>query len=212
VNRGAVMIAYGRPAVDQARLAIETLHRLHPTLPALLVGDSGAAALGREMGVEHFLSDRRDRGGRWQKVRLDQFSTFDQTLYLDADTRVLRHLDAGFGVLDDGWDLAIAPSSCQGQMMLWHVGDEEKRETIECWPCRPLQLQGGVFFFRRSKAVSRFFRRWREEWHRWEDQDQGALLRAYRAAGVKVWLLGRPWNGGSVVNHLFGMAQERRGA
>jgi hypothetical protein len=93
--------------------------------------------------------------------------------------------------------------------MLWHVGKADKALTLGCWPCWPLQLQGGVMFFRRSKAVERFFKAWREEWLVYEDQDQGALLRALARARLKVWLLGRPWNGGAVVGHLFGRAKRR---
>lgn len=93
--------------------------------------------------------------------------------------------------------------------MLWHVGAAEKDETLRSWPCAPLQLQGGVMFFRRSAAVERFFDRWREEWLKHGDQDQAALLRALTRTRLRIWLLGRPWNGGAVVGHLFGRAQRR---
>lgn len=202
-----MFVAYGRPAVDQARLAIESLHALDATFPALVIGEAEAEVLAERPFVSHFYHMERDRGGRWQKLNALEASPFDLTVYLDADTRVRAPLDAGFAALENGWDLAIAPSSCQGDRMLWHVGQAEKMATLASWPCRPLQLQGGVMFFRRSKAVETFFERWREEWMRYEGQDQAALLRALIRTRLKIWLLGWPWSNGAVVGHLFGRAK-----
>jgi len=70
-----------------------------------------------------------------------------------------------------------------------------------------VQLQGGVLFWRRNEATTRLFERWRAEWARYRQQDQGALLRALYTEPVRVWLLGRPWNGGNLIEHLCGRAK-----
>jgi len=75
---------------------------------------------------------------------------------------------------------------------------------------RILSLQGGVFFFRKSPQAHAFFESWRQEWGRFGDQDQGAMLRAMALSPLRVWLLGRPWNGGAVIGHLFGRAARRK--
>ena len=206
-NRGAIYIAYGRPAVDQTRLSIASLRYAGADVPVVVIGGSEAKNLGRLGRVTVVLDEERDQGGRWQKVSLPELSPFEFTAYLDADTRMREDLDAGFAILEDGWDLVMAPSTCQCDRMLWHVGEDERAATLFAWPCTPLQLQGGVIFFRRSPAVRSFFNVWREEWSIYREQDQGALLRAILKDQPKIWLLGRPWNGGAVIGHLFGRAK-----
>lgn len=204
--RGAVYIAYGEPARREATMSIRTLQQFNRGLSVAVISDHPLAV----DGIVHVIDPQRDGGGRWQKVRLDGLSPFHHTLYLDADTRVRGDMSAGFRMLDDGWDLIITPSERQGATLLWHVGPEDKRITLEAWPCEPLQVQGGVFFFRQCELVSRLFEAWRWEWLKFKDQDQGALLRALARCPVRAWLLGRPWNGGSLVDHRFGRAKRRR--
>jgi hypothetical protein len=141
---------------------------------------------------------------RRAKVRLDELSPFELTLYLDADTRAQGDLAAGFEMLEDGWDLVICASEHQGEECMWHVGEGERRATLEELGYEPMQLQAGMFFFRKSEGMRRLFEAWREEWGRWMDQDQAALLRALARAPMRTWILGRPWNGGAVVQHLYG--------
>jgi len=207
MNYGVVYIVYGEPAHVQARLSIQSLHHHSPIMPVTVIGDRWAESLCEQPFCLHQEEPERDVGGRWAKVNLDRLSPYDLTLYLDADTRLRESLEVGFHILDDGWDMAIAPSVCQGQRMLWHVGADDKAATLDAWPCEPLQLQGGVIFFRRTERVLAFFEVWREEWKRFENQDQGAVLRALAKCPMKVWMLGRPWNGGAMVGHLFGRAK-----
>jgi len=205
--RGAVYVVYGEPALDQARLSIQSLHQHRADMPVTVIGDQWGESLCEQPFCVYVYHSERDQGGRWAKVNLDSLSPYELTLYLDADTRVREDLSSGFELLADGWDVAIVPSECQGQRMLWHVGMEDKATTLDAWPCEPLQLQGGVFYFRKSAATATLFQIWREQWLMYEDQDQGALLRALAFSPVRVWLLGRPWNGGALVSHLFGRAK-----
>jgi len=68
--------------------------------------------------------------GRWAKVNLDAISPWDQTLFLDADTRVYDKLDIGFKLLDLGWDLVIVPSIPQGGDLLGHCSEAERQASI----------------------------------------------------------------------------------
>jgi lipopolysaccharide biosynthesis glycosyltransferase len=148
------------------------------------------------------------RPGRWAKVNLDKWSPFDQALYLDADTRIHGDLSAGFDALENGFDIAIVPSKWQGRP-LHHLMEDERAVTLaELGDSRPLMYNSGVIYWRRSERTARLFDVWAEEWRRWEQHDQGALMRALERSPVRVWVLGSAFNGGGVVEHLFGRAKQ----
>ena len=203
-RKGVVYVVYGEPARREARASIEMLRRRH-NWPIAVISDQPAI-----QGTRHIQFAERDVGARWAKLHLDVLSPFDQTLYLDADTRPYQNLSAGFDILADGWDVAMTASSQQGGSFLWHCGEDDREATLAAWGWRPLALQAGAMFLDRNERTQRLFGAWREEWQRFEGQDQGALLRALRRAPARVWLLGRPWNGGAVVGHRFGVARRER--
>ena len=190
-KQGVAYVAFGAQAEQEQEQAVASLQRVH-SWPVEVVRN---APLG--------LTDMQ--ASRWAKTHLLDLVPFEQILYLDADTRVQGDLSAGFQVLDDGWDIALAFSENQGQDWLWHVGDEERNATRAAWGgMEPLQLQAGMMFVARNERTYELFAEWQRQWAQWKDQDQGALLRALRIKPVRVWLFGRPWNGGALVRHLFG--------
>ena len=199
--RGVVYIAYGWRAVKEAGYSIKTL-RQHNDLPVTVIGE-------RVDGTEHIAFDDRASMGRWGKCNLDKITPYQRTLYLDADTRVHGVLQAGFGILDGDWDVAMSPSKVQGDDILWHVGDEEREATYRELGRNLLQLQGGMMFWRRNERTTALFQAWREEWERWKGQDQAALLRALHRTPLRLWLLSNEWNGGSLIEHRYGAARRR---
>lgn len=198
---GAVYVAYGENAQREAMMSIHTLRAQHPALPVAVIGDP---VRGADL---HIPFEQIDSGGRWAKVNLDRLTPFDFTLYLDADTRIRADLSAGFDLLRDGWDLCITPSLMQENGAFWHVDAPERETTLDELGYTPVQWQGGVFYFRRCDAFAALCDRWREEWQRWRGQDQAALARALAHTPLKLWALGRPYNGGELVSHLFGKAR-----
>jgi len=188
------MIALGERARDAARRATDALVRACPGLPVHVATETPDGRLPDAIGA------------RALKTALLDWTPFARTVYLDADTTVHGNLAAGFAVLRDGWDLALCPSANQGADLLWHVGEADRAATLAAVGTRePLQLQAGVFFVARNDRTRALFAAWRAEWARFRDQDQGALLRALARVPVKLWLLGRPFNGGPVVSHHFGV-------
>lgn len=203
--RGVMYIAYGANAIREARYSHQSLNLKNAGLPACVLSD-------RKLDFAMpYISPRRDPGARSQKVNLDWMSPYDVTCYLDADTRVHGDLSEGFAVCEDGWDMAIVPSAKQGVEFLWHISPEEREHTMTAIGLgqAAVQLGGGVFFFRKSPAITALFLAWREEWNVYRDQDQAALLRALFRSPVRVWMLGEEWNrnGGLIVNHYFGRAR-----
>jgi hypothetical protein len=57
-----------------------------------------------------------------------------------------------------------------------------------------IQLNGGVFAFRRNERTREFFDAWHAEWQRWGKRDQAALLRALFDHPLKLYVLGNEWN------------------
>lgn len=195
---GVLYVAYGQPAIDEARRSIESLKRYHPAWPVAIVAQKPVQ--GAKLVKE---PDSDGAPGRWAKVRLDKLSPFDDTLFLDADTRVYGKLDMGFEILQAGWEMVMVASGPQASEALGHLCDKERYETLT-ETIDPLQLNTGVIWFRKTERVKRLFEEWRRQWLRYKDKDQGAFLRALEARPVKLFLLGRPFNGGAVVGHRFG--------
>ena len=194
---GILYVAYGEAARQEIHYSLTAL-RQHSDLPVAVIAEEPIE------GTQWVEWHEPGKGARWAKLNCHRLSPFDQTLYLDADTRVRADIGVGFDILDAGWDMVIVPSSNQGRETLWHIGAEEKGQTIEQVGFNPIQLQGGVYWYRKNERVWGFFDTWGEEWQRWGDKDQAACLRAYYRSPVKLWLLGFPWNGGACIQHLFG--------
>ena len=198
-ENGVIVVAYGGKAKAEAEAMIESLHQFHDW-PVMAISDGAISGADMIWRFEH-----EGWGARWAKLNQDQLAPWDRWLYLDADTRVLGDLSAGFDVLDDGWDIAITMSQHQQSNWLWQASEEERAATWE----RPgiiLSLQGGVFFVQRNDCTTRFFDTWRQEWQRFAHIDQAALVRSVLLCPIRLWLLGRAYNGGELVDHRFGRA------
>jgi hypothetical protein len=205
MNEGVCIVAYGANAINQARNAVAAL-RAFTSLPVTLIGEThikGAHTL-------HYPDN--DPGARLAKLHLDKLTPYKHTLYMDADTVVLSgDIASALLPLRDGWDMTIAPSTMQGAKCFTHLGDTRESKTTfnELRNPDPLQLQGGVMAFKRGAVMTELFALWREEWQRWQDKDQAALLRALDRMEHKphIWLLSNEFNGGDVVQHNFGKAR-----
>lgn len=194
---GVVYIAYGAKARAEAAQSLATLRRWCD-LPVTLAGDGNVGDL------EPVAFEERGAPGRWAKVNLDRLTPYDYTLFLDADTRIHGRLDVGFTLLARGYALVCVPSKPQHNEVLRHLQPDERARTLAELPLDPLQLNTGVLWF--SQDAAPLFEAWRSEWLRYQDKDQGALLRALYRRPVPVALLGAPFNdrGGAVVDHHFG--------
>jgi len=196
---GVVYVAYGDNARDEATASIASLKKYND-LPVCTVGE-------KPIGDAQLIKfDEPGAGARWAKLNIDRIVDWDKVIYLDADTRINTDLNPLVKMLNT-FDLVLTYSVNQGRDLMSHVGNEERGETlIELGNPYPLQLQAGVMAFNRLRCLNLFVA-WREEWQRWHGQDQAALLRALHREPVRIGLLGRCWNGGELIEHLFGRAK-----
>ena len=213
IDKGAIYVAYGEAAVAQFRIARQHLGRVHPYWAVAYLSDKRLKCK-RGIPPSMWLAHKDTGGGvRDIKLQMDLLSPFEYTVYFDADTRVRYPILAGWDMLRDGWDMLVAPTRGQYKMLLGHIDSlgnapGEAQTTIDEVGGRPfLALQGGAMWFHKSERVHRFFEVWREEWQRWQGQDQAALMRALHRYPIKLWLLSRDWNGGSLMGHYHAHAR-----
>lgn len=203
---GICYVAFGDNSRAEAAMSVRALRKAGVGLPVSVVADAPLVEAGT--ATQHLPFDDPRSGARWAKLNLDTLSPYEQTLYLDADTRPRSNLSTLFAPLDAGFELVIATSTQQADRALWHVPSPERESTFDALGFTPVQLQAGVFAFRRSEAVSALFAAWREEWQSSAapSQDQAALLRALYRCPVKVWLMSAAMSD-ALVLHLFGKAK-----
>lgn len=203
-SRAVVYVCYGEPARREAALSIASLRWRHDW-SVMVIGEPVEGAANVEL-------PRVDAGGRWSKLCALDVAPSDMVLFVDADTRIRSDLSAGFDILEAGWDMAICPSTMQGDDLLWHVDATERAATLDELGYEPLQLQGGLWFVKRNRRTERLFSAWKCEWMRWKGEDQAAFLRALAVAPVKLFLLGYPFNsaGGSIVEHRHGFIRRQQ--
>ena len=200
----AAYVAYGSKAITEAEASIKSLRRHNKDLPISIINDVGTNLPGTSSIV--FADD--SRGARWAKLNIDKLIDADNIIYIDADTRVKQSLQPAIDMLND-YDLIVAASVNQNGRAMSHIGQDEREITLqEIANPFPLQLQAGVMLFNRRRCAD-LFEAWREEWTRWREQDQAALLRALYRHPVKTWLLGYDWNSadGKIIDHQFGRAR-----
>ena len=205
MSRGICYIAYGQPALREAWRSMKTVMEVSE-LPIALICEQPT----KLPKIEHVPFEDLSFGARRVKVMLDLLSPFDQTLYLDADTRVQSAaISIGFEILDKGWDIAIAPSGNQGVNVFAHIDQEEREHTSEVLKTYlPLQFQAGVMWFAKTDRSAALFRNWRKEWLKYKRHDQAAFVRALDNTACRIWLLGLAWNSrrGAIIDHRFGRA------
>jgi len=194
-TRGIYCVAFGEPAREACRRMMESAKRHMPDIPICLCA---AAPIGREDLLVQ--QPDSDVGGRRAKLMVYELAPaeWQSVLYLDADTEVTAPIYRYFEWVEDGWDLVI----CQDiqSMETLHIFERKacKAEVAETLRVvgtpHTLQYNGGAWSFRRGERTAAFFLRWRQEWERWAQRDQGALLRALHSMPLRVWVLGNEWN------------------
>jgi hypothetical protein len=203
---GVMVVAYGKRARSAALDCADSLAEAEPERPLIVVSDEIFPI--RHPAHACIVHERHDPGARWVKLSLDLLTPFTETVYLDADTTVHGSLAPLIDPLLDGWEMAMTISVNQGREALANLDDAERRDVLDPFPGDPpVVYQCGVFSWRSCPATSRLFGAWRTAWKRWGRHDQGAFLQALDDAPVSLWLLGRPFNGGAVVQHHFGRAR-----
>ncbi len=194
-KRGIYIVAFGEPSRACAVRLMKSIRKHMPDIPIALCA-------AKPLGIEDVFIKQPDSdvGGRRAKLRAYELSPaeWESVLYLDADTEVIAPVYEFFEWVEDGWEFVICKDphlmdtmhAFQRRNNTAELAETEKSLTT----LHMLQINGGVWAFRRNERVAAFFRRWQAEWEKHAQRDQGALVRAMYADPLKVWWLGNEWN------------------
>ncbi|MCB0196369.1 MAG: glycosyltransferase [Anaerolineae bacterium] len=191
---GVYYVAFGGPSREMAHQAVSSFKEWMPDIPAALVSSE-------PLGPEDLWIEQPDQdiGGRIAKINIDNLAPkhWQYVLYLDADTEIVANISVLFQFLADGWELVICKNPGKYHIMSQMTRPDNHDETMRTFEVcgeNVLQLNGGVFAYRRNERTKRFFELWLSEWNRYGKRDQAALHRALWQQPLKVYVLGNEWN------------------
>lgn len=202
---GVYYVAYGEPALRCVERAVASMKHYMPQVSIALVSDATTieklpARLRSLMRTETYICNAdEDVGGRSVKTKIYDLTPaeWDYVLYADADTEVVGDITFLWRALDS-FELVFTYNPPRYVLLGDGVRPDNKpemEETIELIGTSDvLQLNGGVFAFRRCEPIRRLMARWHEEWLKWGKRDQAALTRALYTNPVRLLVLGNEWN------------------
>ena len=136
---------------------------------------------------------------RHYKTQMNQYA-WDTTLFLDADAIPVAPINHVWRELRSA-DLCMCVDRYPTVQMLAeeNVSDRERRSreyrfTLTLGLGPDTHFNSGVLLFRHTPATERLFATWREEWSRFQQEDQLALVRALALTGCEVHALAPRWN------------------
>lgn len=199
---GVVYLAFGPPYLVLAYNSIASLKAVSPEIPVCVVVDKKTSALIRTppdgwSSEDAFLVvDESIEQNRYVKTSLNQYSPFDKTLFLDADTVVTDDISEVFSYLES-FDLCIrlygsGPKRGVTRSALPLLDGRYQVSDLPHW-------NSGVIAFKKCEEVDVFFSSWNAAYdiHRREMQvwtDQGALVEAIFRTKARVLSLDSRWN------------------
>lgn len=150
-KKGVIYTATGKGYVQMAIQSAKSLKVFHPNLAVHLFTDQENIATTFIDSVELIEApDRRSKIGCMAR------SPFHQTLFLDADTKVLAPIDGLFCLLKK-YDLAMAHASIRNQFATNQVTKIKVPEAF-------CQLNSGVVLYKKSPDIINFFLNWEKEY------------------------------------------------
>ena len=212
-NYGVVYLAFGPAYREMTILSISWLRRFGYSGPIRVVTDIQdwpVDCLGCEIAKVPSVDEGTPT--RHYKTRIDRYG-YDTTLFLDADTLPVSSIsgiwwESHFAdicmTLDrhpNIQDLVATSAKVDGTWKGWAAqASSPKPRQREYRYMRKLRLMlhpfynSGVMLFRRNAATDRLFEAWHEEWNRFRDEDQLALVRAIDKTRFRVHMLDPSWN------------------
>lgn len=194
MTRGIYCVAFGEPARQCAGQMMAGAKQHMPDVPIACCG------VDKKIGPEDVFISQPDHdvGGRRAKLKAYELApqNWQTVLYLDVDIEIIAPVCRLFEWLEDGWEFIICRDVGETLHSFQRKNNlpELRRLEATIGTLHATQFNGGVWAFRRGKAVKGFFERWRREWEIYAQRDQGALLRALYADPIKILVLGHEWN------------------
>lgn len=187
---GICYVAFGEKAIQSCEVSLKSARKIHPGIKIAVI--STQKINGADIQI---IKPEKDVGAREYKTQVYQYTPFEYTLYLDADTVVVGTLQAGFSALRAGWDVAAAMDYRQTVGRIDHLPQNDVDAVIKMTGTGEYpHLNTGMLFFRKSPEVEDLYNLWHKEWERFHYRDQGAFVRAVHQSEAKIWVLAWQWN------------------
>jgi len=201
MRRGVIYIATSNTAyLEAAVISAIALRQQEPTLPITLISDHPLLKHLPlpDYGITPKLLDAAEVGrhafsSRSIKTRLNAYSPYQETLFLDADILPLQPVSELWHYLNTS-DLAMVVDRLPMVSLCDHIAQEEKEYTLQRLPGHTVQFNSGVMLWRDSLATQALFCQWHEEWQQFQRHDQLALIRAIKAVQIPVTKLPMTYN------------------
>jgi hypothetical protein len=231
MNNGVIYISFGSRALKVVRHSLQSVQIHSPDINFAIVGDNFINGI-------TFLPWKKDNPFKGEqflagmvKPFLYDLSPFQNNLYLDADTTILKDISGGFKFLLEYDICAAYHQKTNGD--IWYVEEifsdpqlsppltrnsiKERKLTQSMIGKRMPFINSGVIFFRSNEIVQKFFETWYQEWKRFGDWDeQMAFHRAICICkDIKLKLLDPIWNQKyqneeTIILHRMGKKQARK--
>jgi hypothetical protein len=211
---GIIYMTFGNNAVESAEKSIASIKAIGIDLPIATIGTHKIQHTTFIPWYRHqpwtddkANPDQRFRAG-YVKPFVYEFSPFDYTLYLDADTEIQKDFRKAFNYLSS-YDLCVVHGTenrtlgrsrkhfqaLEFAVPFWNQFRGELEYSCAVLGPETRIMNSGVIFFRKSPEAQSFFKAWYEEWLRfggWEEQH--AFLRVERNHPAKIFNLSTKWN------------------
>ncbi len=205
MSKGVIYMAWGENAVKQAHYSMMSLWQYESEMPVMVLGDQQAGhyyerinkVTFQKVDVDPFNPDRKHSfkflAGRIKPL-MAKLSPWEQTLYVDADSKFKQSPQPGFDLLDR-WDLAIACHTKGVGGTNWTNFQEREETSVLIGSPHVLYHNSGMIFWRKNERTDKLFDLWYDEWLIYEHWDeQVALLRALLKSDVVYRNLPLTWN------------------
>lgn len=152
-KRGVLLLAYGHKSyIREARNVAATLMLHAPTIPRALVTDAPSEEL--HISFDEIVPYRPELGSVFeQKLHLDKYSPFEETLFLDVDCLVVRDLSWVFEFFAGSGVGYTAELRTTGQWYGADIADLLANTGLTWLP----RHNGGFLYFDRSSESKRFW-------------------------------------------------------
>lgn len=197
-NMGIYTIAYGKEARECFKRLLESVHKYLPDIPVCVVSDKPIETKLKYIYVEY---PDKDIGARNNKTMIYDLApqNWEYILYLDADTEVVSYdVIFLFDILKDGFEFAICINPAQYVLVKNMIRPDNKQEMSELIELlgtdELIQVNGGVFSFRRTPNTQYLMQGWNKEWQKYGKRDQAALDRVLFDKPLRLYVLGNEWN------------------
>lgn len=166
MSRGVLTLAFGKPRyIQMAKCLAKSLKRYDGALPRAIVTDSADAELAELF--DYVIPHRPELGPNVrQKMHLDFYTPFDETLFVDSDSLAVRSLDEFWDAFR-GYDFGAV-----GHAVVKKGKWDEYLDTdfiADHFDLREIpKFNGGVYYFKRNEKAEAVFNTARELLRDWE--------------------------------------------